>query len=61
MEEEEMRLLRDQLARMMRDDQRATPPREKVFEPLNLEGVASHIQKIRKSDDSTLEGGGADL
>ena len=56
-----MRLLRDQLARMMRDDQRATPPREKVFEPLNLEGVASHIQKIRKSDDSTLEGGGADL
>ena len=54
-----MRLLREQLARLMRDDQRETPQRDKVIEPLNLEGVASHIQKIRKSDDSTLAVGGA--
>lgn len=48
-----MRLLREQLAGLMSGDgQHETPPREKVLEPLSLEGVATHIQKIRNSDDS---------
>lgn len=58
-EELQMRLLREQLARMMRDDQRATPSRDKVIKELNLEGIATHIRKIMKSDDSTLQVGGA--
>ena len=50
--EEQLRLLRQQLAGLTTEDN--APPREKVLEPLNLEGVAKHIQKIKSSDDSTL-------
>lgn len=47
--------LRARLAGLMREDNEpALPQRPKVFEPLNLEGVATHIQKIKNSDDSML-------
>lgn len=51
--EEQLRLLREKLAGVMvGDNEAAGQPREKVINPLTLEGVASHIQKIKNSDDS---------
>ena len=54
MAEAELEFLRAKLAGLMRDDEEAVPQRPKVIEPLNLEGVASHIKKIRSSNDSML-------
>lgn len=51
--EEQLRLLREKLAGLMvEDSEPAAQPQEKVIDPLTLEGVASHIQKIKNSDDS---------
>ena len=52
MAEAELELLRARLAGLMRENEGAGPQRSKVIEPLNLEGVAAHIEKIRSSDDS---------
>lgn len=53
--EEQLRFLREKLAGLMTaDSEPSGPPRDKVIDPLNLEGVASHIQKIKSSDNSML-------
>lgn len=53
--EDELEFLRAKLAGLMRqDDETAGPQRPKVIEPLTLEGVASHIKRIRDSNDSML-------
>ena len=54
MAEAELEFLRAKLAGLMREDEEAVPQRPKVIEPLNLEGVASHIKKIKSSNDSML-------
>lgn len=51
--EEQLRLLREKLAGLRAGDSEPVgQPKEKVIDPLTLEGVASHIQKIKNSDDS---------
>lgn len=50
--EEQLRLLREKFAGLMAGDSEAAQPQEKVIDPLTLEGVASHIKKIKNSDDS---------
>ena len=55
MAEAELEVLRAKLAALMTTDEEASvPQRPKVIEPLNLEGVASHIKKISSSNDSML-------
>lgn len=51
---DDLESLRARLATLMMQDQEAAPQRPKVIEPLNLEGVASHIKKISSSNDSML-------
>ena len=51
---DDLESLRVKLASLMREEQgeEAEPPRPKVIDPLSLEGVASHIKKIKNSNDS---------
>ncbi len=55
MAEAELEMLRARLAALMTTAEEApVPQKPKVIEPLNLEGVASHIKKISNSNDSKL-------